>query len=138
MKYDGDTQRQYSVHIFVPTASAILRLDRDNKGVMFLDDLNGTWYYQQTDCQGIPYVSAPSQDLWVDGILHYITSSKIFWSIPSFTNESRTFASYKNMAGGPCYNSISTRESTPVQQYTENDIGFSLPLSFPLHFEVTQ
>ncbi len=113
---------------FVPIASATLRLE--GLGDLPSEDKNGNWYYLQTDCQGTPY--------GMGGRLRHIPRTQTFWTTPLGVGTERTFASTQRLDTGGCANSIKTDTLAEVEEWTESEIGISMPLAFPLTFQVSQ
>ncbi len=122
---------QRHLNIFVPSVSAILQLNQTD--LSSIENGIGGWVYLQEDCQGIAYGLSPTSA----GLLLYSSNTKSYWTIPYSKSETKKWISRK-IGDYECQNNNDTHTAdfVPIQEHTVEEVGFTLPLSLPLRFEV--
>lgn len=142
---DNSNGGRPSLDIFNPTTNSILKLDRGlpysdklKTGDLSFNPVSNDYllYFSELDCLGDWYV--PTRYL-NSGLLH--RAGNQYYSAPPIQMVTVTTVSYRTVnpssgALGICLNSIFNGERSPATQYTEAEVGFTFPLSYPLRFEV--
>ena len=123
----------HTLNIFNPTTNNMLRLNRDNGEIGYSTNPVDTLYYTSFSCQGDVYTDS------IGGLMLRVDNH--YYSSPFFGRENIRTLSYKEInpetgqTTKSCSTLITTGQRSPVTIYTEAEVGFTFPLSFPLRFD---